>query len=162
MITMKYLIVAYDSNRGIGADNDLLWQRNLPADLRRFKQLTTGHSIVMGRKTYDSIGRPLPDRQNIVVSRSVSEIPGVTVVDSLAAAYVAAEQDVYVIGGGSIYAQALPDIDVIYATEVQADFPNATVFFPALGQDWRETAREHHEADERNLYAYDFVTYERR
>jgi dihydrofolate reductase len=116
----------------------------------------------MGRKTYDSIGRPLPDRQNIVVSRTLSEIPGVTVVDGLAAAYAAAEQDVYVIGGGSIYEQALPDIDVIYATEVQADFPNATVFFPQLGPRWRETAREHHEADERNLYAYDFVTYERR
>lgn len=158
---MKYLVVAYDMNRGIGADNDLLWQRNLPADLKRFKQLTTGQSIVMGRKTFESIGRALPDRQNIVVSRSLGDTPGVTVVGSLAAAYAAAERDIYIIGGGSIYEQALPDADVVYATEVAADFPNATVFFPELGSGWRETAREHHQADERNLFSCDFVTYER-
>jgi len=161
MVTMKHLVVAYDQQRGIGADNDLLWQRNLPADLKHFKSLTTGQSIVMGRKTYESIGRPLPDRQNIVVSHSLSDIPGVTVVDSLAAAYAVAKHAVYIIGGGSIYEQALPDVDVVHATEVAAEFPNATVFFPALGSDWRETARERHEADERNQYAYDFVTFER-
>lgn len=156
---MKYLVVAYDLQRGIGADNDLLWR--LPADLKHFKQLTTGHTIIMGRKTFDSIGRPLPDRQNIVVSRGLTGVPGITVVDSLAAAYAAAEHDIYVIGGGSIYEQALADIDVVYATEVDASFPKATVFFPALGDGWHETAREHFEPDERNLYAYDFVTFER-
>jgi dihydrofolate reductase len=156
---MKHLIVAYDLRRGIGADNDLLW--HLPADLKHFKQLTTGHSIIMGRKTYDSIGRPLPDRQSIVISRSVTDIPGVTVVDSLETAYAAAEHDIYIIGGGSIYQQALPDAQIIHATEVAADFPNATVFFPALQDDWRETARQHHEPDERNQFAYDFVTFER-
>jgi len=158
---MKYMVVAYDRRRGIGADNDLLWQRDLPADLKRFKRLTTGGSIIMGRKTYESIGRPLPERQNIVVSRTASPIAGVEVVDSLPAAYALARHDVFIIGGGSIFAQALPDTDVIYATEVAAEFPQADVFFPVLGRGWRETDRVHHEADERNRYAYDFVTYKR-
>lgn len=159
---MKSIVVAYDKRRGIGADNDLLWTRDLPADMRHFKEITIGATVVMGRKTYDSIGRPLPNRQNIVVSRSDLDIEGVRAADTLEAAYAASEHDVYVIGGGSVYAQALSDVDVVYATEVDAEFPQATVFFPALGDDWCETAREHHDADESNAYAYDFVTYKRR
>lgn len=159
---MKSIVVAYDRHRGIGADNDLLWKRALPADLRHFRDITTGATVVMGRKTYDSIGRPLPRRQNIVVSRSELALDDVTVVGTLEDAYAASEHDVYVIGGGSVYAQALSDVDTVYATEVDAEFPQATVFFPALDDEWHETAREHHAADDSNAYAYDFVTYERR
>ncbi len=162
---MKNIFVAYDKNHGIGAENDLLWQRGLPADLPRFKNLTSGHPIIMGRKTYDSIGRPLPNRHNIVISRQNKLIDGATVVDSLEAAYKAAEGDdeVFVIGGGEIYKWALDDVDRIYATEVGATFDSATVFFPTLDMTkWRETSRIHNKMDEHNLYNYDFVIYERR
>ena len=160
---MKAIVVAMDKNRGIGADNDLLWQRDLPADLAHFKKLTTGKSIIMGRKTYESIGRPLPDRQNIVVSRSgPTGVSGVLTAYSLQAAYALAQYDVFVIGGGQIYSQAIDDMDRLYVTYVDAEFPQATVFFPQINCDvWQEISRDHHEADERNKYAFDFVTYER-
>lgn len=160
---MKAIIVAVDQNNGIGADNDLLWQRDLPADLAHFKKLTTGKTIVMGRKTYESIGRPLPDRQNIVVSRSgPTGVSGVLTAHSLQAAYALAQYDVFVIGGGQIYAQAIDDMDRLYVTYVDATFPQATVFFPQINCDtWQEISRDHHEADERNKYAFDFVVYER-
>ncbi|HWT55486.1 MAG TPA: dihydrofolate reductase [Candidatus Microsaccharimonas sp.] len=158
---MKAIVVAYDHAHGIGAANDLLWQRNLPADLAHFKTVTTGGTIVMGRKTYESIGRPLPNRQNIVVSRSGFHAAGVLSVDSLQAAYQAAEHPIFVIGGGEIFAQALPAVDTVYATEVDATFPEASVFFPVLGPEWQEVSREHHEKDDKNLYNYDFVTYQR-
>lgn len=155
------MVVAYDHNRGIGADNDLLWRRDLPADLKHFKQLTVGKSVVMGRKTFTSIGRVLPERQNIVVSHHPVEMSGVDTADSLPAAYALARNEVVIIGGGTVYEQALKDVSVVYATEVDASFPEASVFFPPLGSQWHETAREHHEADENNKYAFDFVTYER-
>lgn len=161
---MKSMLVAYDKNYGIGADNDLLWQRDLPADLKHFKELTTGNAIIMGRKTYDSIGRPLPNRQNIVISRSLDVIEGVQVVDSLQAAYDAVEtgKETFVIGGGQIYALAMDTVDQILATEVDAVFEQADIFFPAIDRRvWQEINRTHHEADERNLYKYDFVTYKR-
>jgi dihydrofolate reductase len=162
---MKSILVAYDKKLGIGAHNDLLWQRDLPADLKRFKELTTGNAIIMGRKTYESIGRPLPERQSIVISRTPSPIEGVTVVDSLTAAYEAVEshRETFVIGGGQIYALAMVSVDRIYATEVDASFDTAEIFFPAIDMNvWQEIDRAHHEADERNLYNFDFVTYVRR
>lgn len=158
---MKSIVVAYDLNRGIGANNDLLWQRDLPADLAHFKQLTMGGSILMGLNTFKSIGRPLPGRQNIVVSHEPQQIPGVTVVDSLPAAYEAAASDIFIVGGGSIYTQTIGDADIIYATEVQAEFPQATVYFPEISSEWHEESRVHHDADETNKYAYDFVKYTR-
>ncbi|MEO6761273.1 MAG: dihydrofolate reductase [Candidatus Saccharimonadales bacterium] len=158
---MKHIVVAYDLNRGIGANNDLLWQRDLPADLKQFKELTTGQSVVMGRKTFESIGRPLPNRQNIVVSHSVVEWPGVESSTSIEAAYELAKHAVFIIGGASIYEQSLPSVDVIHATEVKASFPEATVFFSTLGPEWKETGRISHSADERNKYDFDFVTYQR-
>jgi dihydrofolate reductase len=159
---MKNILVAYDKNYGIGAANDLLWQRDLPADLRRFKELTTGNAIIMGRKTFDSIGRPLPNRQNIVISRHPLKIEGITVVDSLEKAYQAVDRDkeTFVLGGGEIYRLALDSVDRIYATEVQETF-TADVFFPALDKTiWRETSRVHYAADEKNKYDFDFVIYE--
>lgn len=162
---MKSIVVAYDKKRGIGADNDLLWGRDLPADLAHFKQLTVGRSIVMGYNTYASIGRPLPGRQNIVVShsRTVGH-PEVVTVRSIGEAYERAEyDDIAVIGGGQMYAQTLVDVDVVHATEVDAEFANATVFFVELDMDtWQEVSREHYEPDEYNKYAYDFVEYRRK
>jgi len=161
---MKRIIVAYDQKRGIGAANDLLWVRDLPADLRHFREVTTGNTVIMGRKTYESIGRPLPNRQNIVISRTPDKIEGVTVVSSLEEAYAAATTgDSYVIGGGQIYALALDSVDEIVATEVGETFPAAEIFFPELDMNiWQELSREHREPDEKNKYPFDFVTYRRR
>lgn len=161
MNDMKSMVVAYDQNRGIGADNKLLWFRDLPTDIQHFRDITMNGTIIMGRKTFDSIGKALPGRQNIVVTHRPLDVPGVLAVPDLQAAYVAAEREIYIIGGGSIYEQALADTDVIYATEVQASFPAATVFFPKLDGSWRETECEHHMADGRNKYDFDFVTYVR-
>lgn len=160
----KNIVVAYDQHRGIGAENDLLWYRELPADLRHFKELTTGHAIIMGRKTYESIGRVLSNRQNIIVSRRDLHVDGARVVHSIQAAYEAVkkEKEAYVMGGGEIYQLALSSTDRIYATEVYARFDKADVFFPPLSTaEWRETSRVHHEADNYNAYDYDFVVYER-
>lgn len=162
---MKAIIVAYDKRYGIGADNDLLWQRNLPADLQHFKEITSGHAIIMGSKTYQSIGRPLPGRQNIVISRNLkSTNNGIYIASDLQSAYGLADidKDKFVIGGGQIYALAINTVDYIYATEVNEIFNNATVHFPEIDHaKWREVSREKHLADERNLYNYDFVIYER-
>jgi dihydrofolate reductase len=160
---MKAIVVAMDKKRGIGANGGLLWMRDLPADLAHFKKLTTGNSIIMGRKTFtDDIKKPLPNRENIVVSRTPTAVPGVLTAASLESAYALARYPIFVIGGGQIFEQALPDIDKLYVTEVDAEFSEATVFFPEIDRNtWKETAREHHEADENNAYNYDFVTYER-
>ena len=163
---MKTIVVAYDKNRGIGAANDLLWQRDLPDDLKHFKEVTMGGAIIMGRKTFESIGRALPGRQNIVVSRDGSLlIDGAAVATSLDAAYAMVEpgRETYIIGGGQIYTLALDAVDRIFATEVDASFPNADVFFPPVDTAvWQEKDRVHYSADERNRYAFDFVTYVRR
>ncbi len=160
---MKSIVVAIDTQNGIGAANDLLWLRDMPDDLRHFREVTMGNTVVMGRRTYESIGKPLAGRQNIVVSRSGFETDDdVTVVTSLDEAYAAAEQDVMVIGGGQLYAAALDDMDRLYVTQIGAEFPQATVFFPQINcEDWQEVSRDHHEADERNKYDYDFVVYEK-
>lgn len=161
---MKSIVVAYDQKRGIGASNDLLWLPDIPADLKHFRELTTGNAVIMGRKTFDSIGRPLPNRQNIVISRQAVAADGVHVVNSLQAAYDAVDmdKDAMVIGGGQIYELAMDSVDRIYATEVQDTFVAADVFFPSLDPTkWREISREHHGADERNKYDFDFVVYDR-
>lgn len=159
---MKAIVVAMDKNNGIGADNDLLWQRDLPADLRHFKDITTGGTVIMGRKTYESIGRPLPNRENIVVTRTPFEQDDITCVLSLDEAYQQASRpNIFVIGGGQIYAQSIEHMDTLYVTYVDAEFSQASVFFPVIDASrWREVEREHHDADERNAYAYDFVKYE--
>lgn len=159
---MKAIVVAVDKNMGIGAKNDLLWQRDLPSDLAHFKKLTTGGSVIMGRNTFDSIGRPLPNRENIVVTRSPTGIDGVLSASSLTSAYELARYPVFIIGGGQIYKESINDMNRLYVTEVNAEFPQASVFFPTIDSAiWREASREHHEADERNKYAYDFVVYDK-
>lgn len=157
------IIVALAGNNGIGKDNGLLW--HLPADLRHFRLLTTGHPIIMGRKTYDSIGKPLPNRRNIVITRNTAlAIPGVSVVHSLKEALYlcSSTEEVFVIGGAEIYRQALPLCDTLYLTTVAGEF-EADTFFPALnGGEWQEEARTEHEADEKNRFPYTFRTLKRR
>lgn len=161
---MKSIIVAYDKNYGIGAGNDLLWGRSMPGDLKHFKDITSGNVVIMGYNTYKSIGRPLPDRQNIIISDRPENIDGFEVVDSLESAYelVADDREVFVIGGGKVYSTALPTVDRIYATEVNTFFENAEIFFPTIDKDtWQEVSREKHFADDLNSYDYNFVIYER-
>ena len=154
------LIVAYSTNRAIGRDNALPWK--LPGDLAHFKRSTLGHPIIMGRKTWDSLGRPLPGRSNIVISRNPDlRAEGAIVVATLQAAIEACGDaaQAYVIGGAQIYAQALPLAQRVLATEVHAQV-EGDAFFPLLPAfQWKETARAPQPAE--NGYAYDFVTYER-
>jgi len=154
------LIVAYSTNRAIGRDNALPWK--LPGDLAHFKRSTLGHPIIMGRKTWDSLGRPLPGRSNIVISRNPDfSAAGAILAPTLEAAVAACGDidEAFVIGGAQIYAQALPQARRVLATEVHADV-EGDAFFPLLPSfQWKETAREPQPAE--NGYDYDFVTYER-
>ena len=163
MKTIK-AIVAVDENGAIGRQGDLLC--HLPADMRHFKERTMGHSIVMGRKTFESFPRrPLPGRQNLVITRSAGwQYPGVTVAHSLEQAIAMAETDtVFIIGGAQIYEQALPVVDVLHLTLIHARWASADVFFPALDMnEWQEVSREHHTSDHRNAYEFDFITLKRR
>ena len=157
-------IVAVASDWAIGRQGDLLC--HLPADMKHFKEVTMGHSIVMGRKTFESFPRrPLPGRQNIVITRNADwQYPGVTVAHCLEDAIAAAETDtVFIIGGAQIYAQALPLVDVLHLTQIHARWASADVFFPAIDMnEWEEVSRKHHDSDHRNAYEFDFVTLKRR
>lgn len=162
---MRNIVVAYDKQRGIGKDNELLWNyKDIPRDMERFRQLTTGNAVVMGRNTFESIGRPLPNRRNIVISSKALEIVGVEVVPSLDAAYAAvpADKDVYIIGGGRVYTDSIDTADRIFATEIDQTFADSDTFFPNLDDAWHVTSREHYPADESNKYDMDFVTYEQK
>ena len=159
-----HAIVAVASDWAIGRQGDLLC--HLPADMKHFKEVTMGHSIIMGRKTFESFPRrPLPGRQNIVITRNADwQYPGVTVVHSLEEAIASAETDiVFIIGGAQVYEQALPRVDVLHLTLIHARWASADAFFPALNMDqWQEVSREHHESDHRNAYEFDFITLKRR
>lgn len=158
----KSIVVAYDKQRAIGAKGDLPWGRSLPADLAHFKRLTLGGSVIMGRKTFESIGRrPLPDRENIVISSKPTGVKGVLTAVNLSSALALARYPVFLIGGSRVYKEALSQADVIYATEVDAVFEQADTFFLEIGPEWHEVSRTHHAADERNAYALDFVEYRR-
>ena len=156
------LIVAVSENGVIGSEGRLPWR--LPADLARFKAITLGHSVIMGRKTFASIGRPLPGRRNLVVSRQVDDSPpGVEVVASLADALdrCRAESEVFVIGGASLYAAALPQAQRLYLTLVQAHI-EGDVTFPLLNAShWRLVSEEFRPADEDHAYPLCFKLYER-
>jgi dihydrofolate reductase len=158
------LLVAVAENGAIGKDNGLLW--HLPEDLKRFKRLTTGHVVVMGRKTYESIGKPLPNRTNIVVSRNAAfRAEGCLVVSSLEEAlrHAAAQQPeatIFLIGGAELYRLGLPDCDRLEITEVHSA-PEGDAFFGFDRTAWQEVVREHHPADERHAHAFDFVTFDR-
>jgi dihydrofolate reductase len=156
------IIVAIDQENGIGKDNQLLW--HLPNDLKFFKNITSGNTIIMGRKTYDSIGRPLPNRRNIVISRNQDlKIEGVEVFENISSALEACktENEVFIIGGGEIYKQALPFTNKIYLTKVDANC-EADIFFPSLNeQEWKIISEEKHLKDEKHSYNYIFTILER-
>lgn len=160
---MLSLIVAVGENSEIGRHGRMPW--HLPADLKRFKALTLGKPVIMGRKTFEAIGKPLPERRNIVVTRNTAlQIPGCETAASLTDALVlaAGAREIMLIGGAELYREGLPRAQRIYLTRVHARF-EADTFFPMLDQaDWRETAREDHVADERNPFAYTFLILERR
>jgi dihydrofolate reductase len=154
------LIVAMAQNGVIGRDNQLIW--HLPNDLKQFKRLTTGHPIIMGRKTFESIGKPLPNRTSIVVTRSKNwTFEGVVVVNSVEEALVVARQtgtdEVFVIGGAEIYRLTLPIANKIYLTEVKADFEGDAHFVIPNIEDWEEISRIAHSTDEKHIIAFDFV-----
>ena len=157
------IIVAMTADRVIGRDNTLPWR--LPADLRRFKRLTLGHHLVVGRKTWESIGRPLPGRKMVVITRQRDfRADGVEVVhsvdDALAVARENGEDDVFIAGGEEIYRQTLARAHRLYVTRVHATI-EGDAFFPEYdAADWTEIEREDRAADERNPHAFSFITYE--
>jgi dihydrofolate reductase len=158
------IIVVIGKNNEIGKGNRLLC--HLPADLKHFKEITTGHPVIMGRKTFESLPKgPLPNRKNIVISRNPDlTIEGAEVYSSLDYAFVRLidENEVFIIGGAQIYRQILPDADKLYLTRIHAGFPEADVFFPEINyHKWKEVSRETHTADEKNPYAFSFIEYER-
>ena len=160
---MISIIVAVSANNVIGNEGDLPWR--LPDDLRRFKAVTMGKPIIMGRKTCESIGKPLPGRQNIVITGQAGfDAPGCDVVGSKEAALAAAGDaaEVMVIGGSQVYALFLPDAGRLYLTRVHAELEGDVHFPDVASDDWRLVAAETHGADERNEYDYSFRTYERR
>jgi dihydrofolate reductase len=157
------LIVARARNGVIGANGGLPWR--LPEDLAFFKRTTMGHPIVMGRKTWESIGRPLPGRRSIVVTRDRSfAAAGAEIVHSLDEAIrrCAGTDEIFVIGGAQLYAEALSRADRLLLTEIDADFDGDTFLPVATADDWTEASREHHPANDTRAYGFDFVDYRRR
>jgi dihydrofolate reductase len=155
------LVVAMDAQRGIGVDNKLPW--HLPEDLAHFKRVTLGHPIIMGRKTFDSIGRPLPKRRNIVVTRNAGwQHDGVDVALSLQdAVALVGDEEASIIGGAQVFAESMALADRMIVTEIDHVF-RCDTFFPAIDPSfWTETARERHRS-EANGFGYSFVTYEKR
>lgn len=161
---MIAIIAAIDKNNALGFKNKLLFY--LPNDLKRFKALTTGHTVIMGRKTFDSLPKgALPNRRNIVLSRSTRlELPGAEVYASLEEAllHCANNEQVFIMGGASVYKQAMPLADRLYMTEIDAEAAEADVYFPVIDRElWHETKRDVRRADDRHPCNYSFVDYER-
>lgn len=157
------VIVAQSDNGGIGCDGKMPW--HLPRDLQYFKAQTLGHPVIMGRKTWDSIGRALPGRQNLVISRNTAlALPDADTCPDLATALARARGDkIFIIGGATIYRLALPLADTLLITQVHTTVARADTFFPPLNPaDWQETAREDHPADAANPWPLSFCRYARR
>jgi dihydrofolate reductase len=167
------LIAAIGKNNELGKDNKLLW--SMPADMKHFREKTAGHTVIMGRKTFESFPNgPLPNRENIVVTRDMDYArPGIAVMHSLEEAlrFAALEQgkhfeekqedtEVFIIGGGQLYTESIGRAQRLYITRVD-DSPEADTFFPEIGPAWHEVSKEDHPADEKNPYAYSFITYEK-
>lgn len=153
---MISLIAAIGKNGELGKDGKLLWR--LPHDLARFKKLTSGHAIIMGRKTFEAIGKPLPDRRSIIVTRNLGySADGAETAASIkdAVARAGSDAEIFVIGGGEIYQEALPYADRIYLTRVDGAF-DADAFFPSLGPEWKTISSERHETDERHAWPFAF------
>jgi dihydrofolate reductase len=174
------IIAAMGENRAIGKGGKIPW--HLPADFKHFRELTMGHPVLMGRKTFESIGKPLPGRTNIVITRDLAySAEGISVAHSLDEALQIAESaavssalgsagisdaasdgtaTVFVLGGAEIYGMALPKANVLYLTKVHGDF-EADTFFPEIPGGWKVVASEPHQKDEKNAYDFDFLTYRR-
>ncbi|MEN9959740.1 MAG: Dihydrofolate reductase [Bacteroidota bacterium] len=162
---MLKILVAFDENRVIGKNNTLIW--HLPADLKRFKTLTTGHVIIMGRKTFESIGKPLPNRTSIVISRQADlQIDGAIIAHSVEEAILKAKsitrEDIYIVGGAEIYALSLPLADQLLVTQLH-DIFEGDAYFPEIPTETFEiTEKERGITDEKNAYQYSYITYTRK
>lgn len=159
---MISLVVAMTKNRVIGRDGDMPWR--LSSDLRRFKRITMGHHLIMGRKTFDSIGRPLPGRTTIVISRSANDDdPNIRVARSIADAIKIAgdDEEIFITGGAQIYELALPSVDRVYLTQIQCELDGDTYFPNVDWSKWQLIDHEDHLADEKNNHNYSFLTYDR-
>lgn len=160
-------IAALSKNRVIGKNNDLPWR--LPDDMKFFMETTKGHHVIMGRKNYDSLlpkFRPLPERTNIVITRQKAfNAPGCTVLHAVEPALELAkansEQECFIIGGAEIYKLAMPYTTRLYMTEIDADVEGDTYFPETDAADWKEISRRHHPSDQRHVYAFDIVVYDR-
>ncbi len=162
---MLKILVAFDENRVIGKNNALIW--HLPADLKRFKALTTGHVIIMGRKTFESIGRPLPNRTTVVISRQQDlKIEGVILAHSVEEAILKAKSisrdDIFIVGGAEIYQLSLPLADQILVTQLH-DIFEGDAFFPEISPAiWEVAEQERGVTDEQNAYQFSYITYARK
>lgn len=160
------MIAAASENHALGKDNDLLW--HLPDDFKRFKMLTTGHAIIMGRKTFESFPKPLPNRQHIIITRDrdyTVDFEDCSVLHSLEEALKAVENDAlsYIIGGGEIYAQGEKFATKIELTRVHAHFSDADTFFPEIDlESWKLIVEEYHPKDEKHDFDFTYLTYVRR
>ena len=158
------IIAAIANNNALGKDNDLIW--HLPADLKRFKKITSGHHILMGRNTYESIGKPLPNRTTVIITRNPEyKAKGCIVVDSIEKAIEVAKDDaqVFIIGGAQIYSQTIASnlVDQLDITKVHHEF-EADVYFPEIDSEiWSQISREDFDADEKNIYNYSFISYKK-
>ncbi|QQV03184.1 MULTISPECIES: dihydrofolate reductase [Chryseobacterium] len=160
---MTTIVVAMGENNEIGSDNQLLW--HLPKDLKHFKEITSGHPVIMGRKTYESIGKPLPNRTNIVVSRKKDWFEeGILIVGSIKEAVKFAkkiDEEIFIIGGGTIYDQTMEIVDKLEVTLVKANL-EADTYFPEIDSKiWKKTNEICHEKDEKNQYDFCFQTFEK-
>lgn len=160
---MLTIIAAVAKNNALGKNNQLIW--HLPADLKRFKKITSGHHVIMGRKTFDSLGKPLPNRTTIIITRNANfKAAGCIIVNSLTEAVkiAAIDENPFILGGAEIYKQAIDVADILDLTIVHKEF-DADVFFPEIDPTiWKETSREDLKADDKNKYDYSFVTFKKR
>lgn len=161
---MISLIAAIGKNNELGKGNTLLW--NMPTDMKYFRETTKGHSVIMGRKTFESLGQALPNRRNVVITRDVNyEKKDVEIVHSLKEAldlFKNKDEEIFVIGGGDIYKQALPFADRLYITHVAAEDKDADAFFPEIiPVVWNEVSHEEHQKDGKNPFNYTFSVYEK-
>ena len=153
------IVVAADEHNGIGKNNQLPW--HLPADLKHFKDRTIGHPVIMGRKTFDSVGKPLRGRRNIILTTQDIQIEGCEVAHSIEGALsrCKGEERIAIVGGAKIFEQSMDLVDIIHFTRIHHIFESDT-FFPAIDPGkWVEVEREYHEPDEKNLFSYSFITY---
>lgn len=160
---IKSIIVAKGINNVIGKDNQLLWR--LSADLKRFKAITMGHTMIMGRKTFESIGKALPGRKTIIITRNTSyKIDGCESVSSISDAYEICknEVEVFIVGGAEIYKQTVSEIDKLYVTEVDVNIDGDAFFPETNSNDWKEISTESFKSDEKNEHNYSFINLERK